>query len=1054
MDRTTQIAKILRKNGTPILPLRWARVLDQIVSAQTDPAKKAKQEHWRDLEYMIEGDGRLRSDWHSSGKHSRLYSSSPNIQGMHGKLRECVGWRGMAVVSVDIASAHVAIVANIAGDQPLSDALKAARQGQDFYQHLADQAGCTRPELKIALLAYLNGGSDPATVLPAVKNLFSDDGPYHLTGSWIRSVQEQARSKGKFSALGREYDLDADEQKRCHTAPSKAFQQIEFALLAGAAAALDEGKSCPQAQLIVFLHDELVYLVPAPDAPTLQMTVASIYKGLTQGLYAQAKNMNIDHVPDLKASVGATWLGCKTGDVVRGQDDAAKQARRDLYEQVVTDAAANFSTTRLDAIDFAKRRIADWANEPILPTDDSVDQVAARYCATIFAMDQATNFDLAAGGVDKGPNAAKTKATLKTLKASAKALNKKKNSIADDPEPEYDAGSDQIRIGRLEIGDDAELAERLVEGFNTKFESVVCDPVEGFHGLGTRSKVWETISQEQISVTIQAWSQTPVGESGRLRVGAGTVKSVSELAAARTTPPGKGGFFGTPPNGIVFKDGTILDVNAALAGEPPRRANDGDRIRPNDMLDFDIDPDADAPRFNQFLVEIWGDDPDFEDKKRFLLEWVGAALFGKATKYQKAIALTGHRGSGKGVLMEVIRSMFPVDHRTTADLKNLSGQESARHIAQIYRKKYVENPDMSKKFVDDTSVFKAAVAGEPVTGKVLYKDLFEFRPTAGWMFALDGDLQLPSAEDGIYRRLITLRHNTKFVSDPEVQNAKQHPDMVGIKFKAEDPHLSALLKAERPGILNMIVDAFKNLEARGKMVVPASAQAETERAQSNSDPLKAWYDEYCAPDEHGVWPPVARLPSSDFYRHYRQFCIDRGQQPKSEPHFGAGLTTISPGSATGKVRDERGKPVAGRTLPHRVLGVPSDAEEAVNEMLSVRAREDFRKRVFNPSLEAGALAEELMRRDENPIVEEGTAITFAYSIRSNIMVACDLASEGKYSEAIDLNICAYNLRLKETEIEVNGRMVNFTKYLESRIQSSAVTAGASRTSKEAAQLDQ
>ncbi|MEY8841634.1 hypothetical protein AB9K41_21615, partial [Cribrihabitans sp. XS_ASV171] len=61
------------------------------------------------------------------------------------------------------------------------------------------------------------------------------------------------------------------------------------------------------------------------------------------------------------------------------------------------------------------------------------------------------------------------------------------------------------------------------------------------------------------------------------------------------------------------------------------------------------------PLWNQFMVDSWGHDADFNDKVAAFQEMVGATLFSVAPRYQKAFCLFGAAGSGKSVASQVVR---------------------------------------------------------------------------------------------------------------------------------------------------------------------------------------------------------------------------------------------------------------------------------------------------------------------------------------------------------------------------------------------------------------
>ena len=68
------------------------------------------------------------------------------------------------------------------------------------------------------------------------------------------------------------------------------------------------------------------------------------------------------------------------------------------------------------------------------------------------------------------------------------------------------------------------------------------------------------------------------------------------------------------------------------------------------------DPKAKAPRFEQFLIEIFQDDSDRDEKASLICEVTGYSLL-SACVYEKFIMLIGPGANGKSVLMDIVAAM-------------------------------------------------------------------------------------------------------------------------------------------------------------------------------------------------------------------------------------------------------------------------------------------------------------------------------------------------------------------------------------------------------------
>src|SRR5690606_761667 len=61
------------------------------------------------------------------------------------------------------------------------------------------------------------------------------------------------------------------------------------------------------------------------------------------------------------------------------------------------------------------------------------------------------------------------------------------------------------------------------------------------------------------------------------------------------------------------------------------------------------------------LAQWFHGDDDADAKAEFLAGWVGAALFGVATRYGVCPLLVGDGDNGKSVFLRIVRRLFPAD---------------------------------------------------------------------------------------------------------------------------------------------------------------------------------------------------------------------------------------------------------------------------------------------------------------------------------------------------------------------------------------------------------
>jgi len=88
------------------------------------------------------------------------------------------------------------------------------------------------------------------------------------------------------------------------------------------------------------------------------------------------------------------------------------------------------------------------------------------------------------------------------------------------------------------------------------------------------------------------------------------------------------------------------------------------------VLDFAYNPKARAPRFEQFLREIW---PGDDEAQQCLLEMFGLCLT-DITKYQKAFMFVGPPRGGRGTIGRVLKALIGPSNYISTSLRAFSEQ--------------------------------------------------------------------------------------------------------------------------------------------------------------------------------------------------------------------------------------------------------------------------------------------------------------------------------------------------------------------------------------------
>jgi putative DNA primase/helicase len=266
------------------------------------------------------------------------------------------------------------------------------------------------------------------------------------------------------------------------------------------------------------------------------------------------------------------------------------------------------------------------------------------------------------------------------------------------------------------------------------------------------------------------------------------VKTVSILT--------KGELEENPELGVNFANG-FLDMNGQLHEHSPTFGK-------TFTMPFNYIParQHECHRFLAMLETAWGDDLDYDDKVDALQEAMAATMFGIAPRYQRAILLYGKGGTGKSVLLDILRAMMPTN--AVCAVPPHKWGERFDLTAMIGKVLNVcgELPEQAMIAGDR---FKGVVCGEPQHTEYKGKDGFSFSPIAAHWFASNHLPRTRDDTDGFTRRWLIFEFKRKV---PESERVLNFADVV--------------IAEEREAIAAWVVEGLKRLLAKREFTLPAS----------------------------------------------------------------------------------------------------------------------------------------------------------------------------------------------------------------------------------------
>ena len=441
------------------------------------------------------------------------------------------------------------------------------------------------------------------------------------------------------------------------------------------------------------------------------------------------------------------------------------------------------------------------------------------------------------------------------------------------PPPEGRHREDAEGCESFERGDHAELSIAMLAKLQGDGPELVQDD-GALHRYDTASGLWRVVTDAEQSIVVQAFAGVEVGTNKkRLKVNASDVAGTIKLAGHRAQRPG---FFAEGPRGIGFTDGfAIVTANGVELRplSPEFRCRHG--------YDFAFTGAARPKRCLQFFDEVWRDDDDRAQKIALVQEFGGLALIGAGPRFQrcivalgKTVAVAGQKNgqNGKSQLGEILSGMMPECWCTRVPPQLF---ENEYRRAKLAGKRLNVVGELPEADIIASESFKAIIAGDPIEGRHIFHDPFDFRPQASHYFSCN---TLPGTNDltfAFFRRFILVTFNRMFV-----EGTKEHVVDIGLKIVAE----------ERREIVCWMLDGAVRALAQGHYTIPQSHEHELREWQRTANQVALFLEEQTVPskDERPhEGKPHDWTKASRIYEGYRVWANTTGHKLLASNKFGS-----------------------------------------------------------------------------------------------------------------------------------------------------------------------
>lgn len=382
--------------------------------------------------------------------------------------------------------------------------------------------------------------------------------------------------------------------------------------------------------------------------------------------------------------------------------------------------------------------------------------------------------------------------------------------------------------------DHLDLAQRMVADIGTV--NVLCDGVQTWRWAD--NGVWKILEDRAVKSIAHRVIPSLVE-----KVTKSTVDSVIDLFKTEILKEGHI-FNQGNPEAVNCTNGEIHLIDGSWRLQPHRREN-----YRTTQIPVAYSPDATAPRFEQFLAEVFDGDPDTDQKQAAVMEMMGYSLMAHC-RQEKFAMLIGSGANGKSVLLTILEALCGTE--------NIAGVQPSK-FGNPFQRAYLEGKlanivtEIRQGEVIEDAALKGIVSGEPATVEKKHKDPFTLRPFATCWFATNHMPHTRDFSDGLFRRALILTFNNRF--KPEDGNC--------------DPLLTQKLLGELPGILNLVLKAYSRGLSSG-FTSPASSQDALRAWRLEADQVAQFVEHNCIAD------PYARVPSRDLYFAYQNFATQEG----------------------------------------------------------------------------------------------------------------------------------------------------------------------------------
>ncbi len=310
---------------------------------------------------------------------------------------------------------------------------------------------------------------------------------------------------------------------------------------------------------------------------------------------------------------------------------------------------------------------------------------------------------------------------------------------------------------------------------------------------------------------------------------------------------------GVSRNMINFQNGT-LDIMPD--GEVNfQRHSPADLLRY--VLPYEYNPNAECPRFQQFLDEVIPE----EEKQKNLAEFFGSCF--SDVKHEKVMLLYGTGANGKSVILEIVTRLFGKDniaHNTLEEITNSLGYFRGSLMDCILN----YSGEISNKVNPDA--LKKLASREPMNARYVWGRPFVVKDYCRTAFNCNHFPEVSDNSEGYFRRYLIVHFALTIPKD------RQNPRLP-----------EEIAETDLPGIMNWVIAGLQRLlEQGGKFTYSKSSEELLEEYRRFSNSVELFVVQLKSGDQRS-------FKGTEIYALYRDFCATNELSRVSQKQFSTDL---------------------------------------------------------------------------------------------------------------------------------------------------------------------